>query len=127
MASTPSDEPRAQLAHARANLTPTYVIGVVFVLVAVLFIMASPSDWYGAFKTIHVVFAVIWIGGGFLISALAFIAELEHDVEGRTILAKQAASVSMRVFTPSSVIVLVFGIAMMLNDTGKLLWDWSSF
>ena len=29
--------------HARANLTPTYVIGVVFVLVAVLFIMASPS------------------------------------------------------------------------------------
>jgi uncharacterized membrane protein len=127
MASTPSDEPRAQLAHARANLTPTYVIGVVFVLVAVLFIMASPSDWYGAFKTFHVVFAVIWIGGGFLISALAFIAELEHDVEGRTILAKQAASVSMRVFTPSSVIVLVFGIAMMLNDTGKLLWDWSNF
>ena len=64
MATTPSDDPRTQLAHARANLTPTYVIGVVFVLVAVLFIMASPQDWYGAFKTIHVVFAVIWIGGG---------------------------------------------------------------
>ena len=97
------------------------MIGVVFVLVAVLFIMASPQDWYGAFKTIHVVFAVIWIGGGFLISALAFIAELEHDVEGRSILARQAASVSQRVFTPSALIVLFMGLAMMLNDTGTAL------
>src|SRR5262245_47688859 len=127
MTTTPSDDPRTQLTHARANLTPTYVIGVVFVLVAVLFIMASPTDWYGAFKTIHVVFAVIWIGGGFLISALAFIAELENDLEGRSILARQAASVSMRVFTPASIIVLIFGIAMMLNDLGKLQWDWSQF
>jgi uncharacterized membrane protein len=126
MTTTPSDDARSQISHARANLTPTYVIGVVFVLVAVLFIMASPQDWYGAFKTIHVVFAVIWIGGGFLISALAFIAELEHDLEGRSILAKQAASVSMRVFTPASLIVLVFGIAMMLNDVGEV-WNWGSF
>jgi uncharacterized membrane protein len=127
MTTTPSDDSRSQLGHARANLTPTYVIGVVFVLVAALFIMASPSDWYGAFKTFHVVFAVIWIGGGFLISALAFIAELEHDLEGRSILARQAAAVSMRVFTPASLVVLVFGIAMMLNDTGQVLWEWSSF
>jgi uncharacterized membrane protein len=127
MTTTPSDDPRTQVSQARANLTPTYVIGVVFVLVAVLFIMASPADWYGAFKTFHVVFAVIWIGGGFLISALAFLAELEHDLEGRSILAKQAASVSQRVFTPSAIIVLVFGIAMMLNDTGDVLWSWGDF
>ena len=127
MATTPSDEPRGQVSHARANLTPTYAIGVVFVLVAVLFMMASPQDWYGAFKTIHVVFAVIWIGGGFLISALAFIAEMENDVEGRTILAKQAAAVSMRVFTPASLIVLVFGIAMMFNDFGGETWEWGGF
>jgi uncharacterized membrane protein len=124
---TPSEDPRTQLSRARSNLTPTYVIGVVFVLVGVLFMLASPQDWYGAFKTIHVLFAVIWIGGGFLISALAFIAELEHDVEGRTILAKQAASVSNRVFTPSAVIVLIAGILMMLNDTGEVLWDWGDF
>jgi len=127
MTTTPSDDSRSPLSSARANLTPTYVIGVVFVLVAVLFIMASPQDWYGAYKTFHVLFAVIWIGGGFLISALAFIAELEHDLEGRSILARQAASVSNRVFMPSSIIVLVFGIAMMLNDTGKVLWDWGNF
>jgi len=127
MTTTPSDDPRARMSHARANLTPTYAIGVVFVLVAVLFVMASPEDWYGAFKTFHVVFAVIWIGGGFLITALAFLAELEHDVEGRSILARQAASVSNRVFMPSSIIVLVFGIAMMLNDEGKVRWDWGNF
>ena len=127
MTTTPNDDPRTQLGQARANLTPTYVIGVVFVLVAVLFILASPADWYGAFKTFHVVFAVIWIGGGFLISALAFIAELENDAEGRTILAKQAARVSQRVFTPSALIVLFMGLAMMLNDTGDLLWSWGSF
>ena len=105
MTTTPGDNTRSQFSAARSNLTPTYVIGVVFVLVAVLFIMASPSDWYGAFKTLHVVFAVIWIGGGFLISTLAFIAELEDDIEGRSLLAKQAAAVSMRVFTPASLIV----------------------
>ena len=72
MATTPSDDTRGPVAHARANLTPTYVIGVIFVLVAVLFMMASPADWYGAFKTIHVVFAVIWIGGlAFLVMAVS--------------------------------------------------------
>jgi len=123
---TTDDQPHG-LDAWRTSMTPTYVIGVIFVLVAVLFMMASPADWYGAFKTIHVVFAVIWIGGGFLISALAFIAELEKDAEGRAILARQAASVSQRVFTPSSLIVFAAGIAMMLNDLGEAAWDWGDF
>src|SRR5262245_38314772 len=125
--STPQSHPPDSLVPTPASPTPTYVISVVFLLVAVLFVMASPLDWYGAFKTIHVVFAVIWIGGGFLLSALAFIAELENDPQGKAVVANQASKVAMRVFTPSSLIVLLAGIAMMLNDFGKLQWDWGDF
>jgi uncharacterized membrane protein len=131
--STPNDESTAPQhpidtpVPTPASPTPTYVISVVFLLVAVLFVMASPLDWYGAFKTIHVVFAVVWIGGGFLLSVLAFIAELEKDPQGKAIVANQASKVAMRVFTPSSLIVLLAGIAMMLNDFGKLQWDWGDF
>ena len=103
---TPSDEstapehPMDTPVPTTASPMPTYVISVVFLLVAVLFVMASPLDWYGAFKTIHVVFAVIWIGGGFLLTVLAFIAELERDPQGKAIVANQASKLAMRVFTP---------------------------
>jgi hypothetical protein len=35
--------------------------------------------------------------------------------------------VAMKVFTPSALIVLIAGVAMMLTDVGKLAWDWGSF
>ncbi len=115
----------ASAAHPRVSPWPTALIGGSFLVVAVIFL--ASSDWYLAFKTIHVVFAVIWIGGGFLLTALAFIAERENDAEGRAIVARQATRVAERVFTPSALIVLVAGIAMMLNDVGKLAWDWGDF
>ena len=127
MATTPADDQTAPQAHPPVSSRPTYAIGVVFLLVAILFAMASPQDWYGAFKTIHVVFAVIWIGGGFLLTTLAFIAEQQNDPAGKLHVARQAAMVGEKVFTPSSLIVLAMGIAMMLNDFGKLVWDWDSF
>ena len=101
-------------------MTPTYAIGVVFVLVAVLFVLASPQDWYGAFKTIHVVFAVD-LDRRRLLDLRAGVHRRAgaRRQEGRTILAEPAASVSQRVFTPSALIVLFMGIAMMLNDTGR--------
>jgi uncharacterized membrane protein len=131
MATTPDEKPSGPGAPEPGfrPLSPqvTYVIAVVFLLVAVLFTLASPDDWYGAFKTIHVVFAVIWIGGGFLLTALAFLAELEKDAEGRAIVARQAARVGEKVFTPAALIVLAAGIAMMFNDLGELAWDWGDF
>jgi uncharacterized membrane protein len=111
--------------HPRVSPWPTALIGAAFLVVAIVFV--ASSNWYLTFKTVHVVFAVIWIGGGFLLTALAFIAEQENDAEGRAIVARQASRLSQTVFTPSSLVVLVAGIAMMLNDVGKAAWDWGDF
>jgi uncharacterized membrane protein len=109
----------------RVSRQPTALIAAGFLAVAIIFV--ASSDWYLAFKTVHVVFAVIWIGGGFLLTTLAFIAEQQGDPAGRAHVARQASMVGMKVFTPSALIVLAMGIAMMLNDVGKAAWDWGEF
>jgi uncharacterized membrane protein len=119
------DSAGSAVTHPPVSLWPTAVVGIAFLVVAIIFI--ASADWYLAFKTVHVVFAVIWIGGGFLLTTLAFIAEQQRDPVGRAHVARQAALVGQRVFTPSSLVVLAMGIAMMLNDVGKLAWDWGSF
>jgi hypothetical protein len=38
--------------------------------------------------------------------------------------AHQAGKIGERLYTPASLLVLLFGIAMMTNDFGQLVWDW---
>jgi uncharacterized membrane protein len=110
---------------ARPSLAPTLLVLAAFLVVAIIFL--ASSSWYLAWKTIHVLFAVIWIGGGFILITLGLIADQRGDAVGKTTIARQAGQVAMKVFTPSALIVLVAGIAMMLTDVGELAWDWGSF
>jgi uncharacterized membrane protein len=107
---------------ARPSVVPTAAVGVAFVVVAAIF-AASTSSWYLTFKAVHVLFAVVWIGGGLMLTILGLLAEHRNDPVELATVARQAALVGQRVFTPSSLIVLAMGIAMMLNtDLG-----WGSF
>ena len=106
---------------ARTSLLPTALVGAAFLVVAAIFL--STSSWYFTFKTVHVVFAVVWIGGGLLLTILALVAERKQDPVEMATIARQAAYVGERVFVPASLIVLVMGIAMMLN----LDWGWGHF
>ena len=117
MASTDAAVP----APARTSLLPTALVGAAFLVVAAIFL--ASSSWYIAFKTVHVVFAVVWIGGGLLLTILALIAERRNDPVEVATVARQASLVGERVFTPASLIVLVMGIAMMLNTD----WGWGHF
>jgi uncharacterized membrane protein len=110
---------------SRVSLQATALLAAVFVAVALVFVV--PSNWYLAFKSVHVVFAVVWIGGGLLLTTLGLIAERQGDVAGKVAVARQAAMVGDKVFTPSSLLVLLSGIAMMLTDTGKFAWNWEDF
>src|SRR5206468_2930700 len=110
-----------QLAERRASLLPTVLIGGAAAAVAIVF-MAS-SSWYQAFKAVHVVFAVIWIGGGFLLALLGILAERSTDPADLAAVAKQAATVGEKLFAPSSLVVLAMGIAMMVNTD----WGWNHF
>jgi uncharacterized membrane protein len=105
----------------RPSLLPTALIGLGVLAVAVLF--ASTSSWYFTFKAVHILFAVIWIGGGTLLTILALIAERQDDADQLAALARQAAMVGEKLFTPAALIVLAMGIAMMIN----LNWGWGHF
>jgi uncharacterized membrane protein len=115
--SPPTSAPAGQ----RASLLPTALIALAFLVVAVVF--GASSSWYQAFKAVHLIFAVVWIGGGTLLTILGVIAERQDDAEQLAAVARQAAMVGEKLFSPSAGIVLLTGIAMMVNTN----WGWGHF
>jgi uncharacterized membrane protein len=77
--------------------------------------------WYTLFKSIHVITAVIWVGGAAMIQAYAFRILRTGDGKRQADFAKDTEVVGMRVFVPSSLILFLAAIAMMIN----LDWSWS--
>ena len=76
--------------------------------------------WYTFFKSVHVLAAVIWIGGGVMIQAYAFRILRTGDARRQADFAKDTEVVSMRLFIPAAWIVLLAGIALMINAD----WAW---
>jgi uncharacterized membrane protein len=77
--------------------------------------------WYTFFKSIHVIAAVIWVGGAAMIQAFAFRILRTGDGKRQADFAKDAEVIGMRVFIPASLILFLAAIAMMVN----LDWSWS--
>jgi uncharacterized membrane protein len=77
--------------------------------------------WYTFFKSIHVITAVIWVGGAAMIQAYAFRILRTGDGRRQADFAKDTEVVGMRVFIPASLILFLAAIAMMVN----LDWSWS--
>lgn len=100
-------------ASSRASLVPTALIGIAFLVVAIVFL--SGSEWYAAFKTVHVLFVVVWVGGGAALTILGLKAERATDGAEVTGLARQAAFLGERVFAPSGLVVVATGIGMVSN------------
>ena len=102
-------------------MLPTALIGAAFLLVAVIF--AASSSWYLTFKAVHVIFAVVWIGGGLMLTILGVIAE-RRERPGRTGHDRTPGLDGRReALHPASIIVLLAGIAMMMNVD----WGWDHF
>jgi uncharacterized membrane protein len=76
----------------------------------------ASSTWFGIFKIVHVGFAVFWVGGGLLLTALALRAERSTDPEDLATVARQATFVGQRLFAPASGVVLAMGIVMVINS-----------
>jgi uncharacterized membrane protein len=103
------------------SLLPTALVGVGFLLVALIFVWSA--SWYLTFKAVHVLFAVIWVGGGTMLTILGILAERQNDPVDKAKFARRAGQLGERLFTPVSIIVLAAGIAMMMN----LDWGWNHF
>ena len=103
----------------------TAAIGLTVVAVALVFLFETnvfPSDWYALFKLVHVVGAVVWVGGGLTLTILAMRAERSSDPGEMATIARQAAFTGERVFAPVGLLVFLMGIAMVIN----LHWGWGT-
>jgi uncharacterized membrane protein len=103
----------------------TAAIGLAVAIVALIFLFntsAFPSHWYFLFKLVHVVGAVVWVGGGMTLTILAMRAERSKDPGDMATIARQAAFVGERVFAPVGLLVFLMGIAMVIN----FHWGWGT-
>jgi uncharacterized membrane protein len=115
------------LAPTRGSKNLTYAILAAVVVVGAIFAFsgssALPNDWYAVFKAVHVLFAVIWVGGGIAIMLLAMRAQFSNDTKSVVGIAQQAAFMGERVFAPAGLVTFLMGIAMMINTS----WGWGHF
>jgi len=91
------------------------VVGLIFALDSIY------TSWYAVFRVVHVALAVFWVGGGITLTVLGLRAERSDDPQEIGLLAGQAAWVGERCFAPAGLIVLLMGIAMIIN--GDIGWN----
>ena len=79
---------------------------------------------YEALKALHVLLAVIWVGGAATLQILAIRIRSTDDGKKMADFAGEAEFVGTRFFLPSSILILLLGIAMVIkNDIGfTTLW-----
>ncbi|WAX96492.1 DUF2269 domain-containing protein [Aminobacter sp. NyZ550] len=76
-------------------------------------------DWYSLFKFLHVVAAVLWVGGGFALMLLAVRADRAGDTDGMLQVMRSVGELGNRLFMPASLVTLLLGLVM--------CWFWVGF
>ncbi len=116
------DKTRGQ---AGSSQLPTVLIGAAFLLFAIIF--TASSDWYSAFLSVHILFVVLWIGGGLFITIMALLAERTNDGDQLAQIAQMAAFAGQKIFAPAAIVVVVMGVAMVENANIGFDHFWIAF
>jgi len=78
----------------------------------------------------HLTFVAIWVGGNVALQVLGTLVSRERQPEKMRDMAGHFEFIGMRVFTPSSLLVLVTGVWLVLISDGEWafsqFWVWSS-
>ena len=69
-------------------------------------------DWYSIVKFLHVVSAILWVGGGFVLFLLGVLAERAGNIEEKLQAMRASGQLGGRFFAPMSMLTLIFGIIM---------------
>ena len=78
---------------------------------------------YQWFLAGHILAAVIWVGGGTTLAVIGTMTLRMKDPHQLALFAKTAGLIGERLYTPMSLLVLLFGIGMIHN--GDLGWDYT--
>jgi uncharacterized membrane protein len=100
----------------------TLAAGVLLLIGLIVFGWAAPAA-FSVYKMIHVLGAVVWVGGGATLVILVLVTERENDPLALAALGQKIDFIATRIYVPASLLVLLFGILMMVK--GNL--DWGQF
>lgn len=76
--------------------------------------------WYEFLLFVHIAGAIIWIGGAFLFQVYGMVELRTGDPSVIARFAGNAGLIGERLFTPTSLIVVLAGIGLMIDGE----WDW---
>ena len=76
--------------------------------------------WYEFLLFVHITCAVIWLGGAFFLQVYAIAVNRGGDPAEIGRFAGRAGTLSEKVFIPTSLLVILAGIGLMLEGS----WDW---
>jgi uncharacterized membrane protein len=79
------------------------------------------GSWYQTWKALHILMAIVWVGGALMIQLFAFQILKADDGDRIAKFTKDVELIGMRTFIPSSLILVVLGFAMI--HMGE--WDYS--
>lgn len=69
-------------------------------------------DWYSIVKFLHVISAILWVGGGFVLFLLGVLAERAGNIEEKLQAMRASGQLGARFFAPMSMLTLIFGLIM---------------
>jgi uncharacterized membrane protein len=81
---------------------------------------APNVTWYEFLKFVHVSGAIIWIGGGFLFQVYGMVELRSRDAAVIARFAGNAGRIGERLFVPTSLVVVLAGIGLMIDGD----WPW---
>jgi uncharacterized membrane protein len=80
-------------------------------------------DAYLILKYLHVIFVIIWLGGGFAMVVLGARASRTNDTEELVHIVRDVIYLATHVFVPASLLVVVLGLTMVwLNWSFSQIW-----
>ena len=89
--------------------------------------MALLTTTYQWLLTVHILAAVVWVGGGFTLQMMAIRVSRDPDPARLAAFARDVEVVGMRVFLPASLVLLLFGFWLVHEGNWSLSEGWLTF
>jgi uncharacterized membrane protein len=116
---------RAPSRSALSSARTTAAVAGAFVAAFVAFAVWSGA-WYQTWKALHVLMAIVWVGGAFMIQLFAFRIMKESEPRRMAEFARDVELIAMRTFIPASLLLIVLGFVLM-HDGHWAFHFWAIF
>ena len=104
----------------RPRTAQSALFAALALIVGVVVLVWYAPDAYSIYKALHVVAAVIWVGGDITLTTLGVVFERRRDAETMATLGKVGSWIGVHVYTPAAFALLAFGVAL-IEEGG---WGW---